>query len=468
METVHARRAVLLSVVGLGLVLGAGAPTSALALTKSLIGGGAQAAEQEVAAEGDAAGEAESVEPSELTDGTFDATVTFEGGSVPATVVVSGGAVVQVQLAGGDQASAAADVAATNETSSVAGVLQQVATATGAADANDAGEPAQDAVSGQAAAATSTYLDGSYVVPVQTSTGDSSLTIGIQGNCLSELSTADGGGAISLGTLYAALVECAVEAGGAYHDGTYTAEGKGIGGKFGVTVTIEGGVIASVAVGDNSETQGIGSKAIEQLPELIVEANGTEGVDGVSGASVTSKAIFSAVEECLAEAGGFSADASFAFSGDGVYTANIASPSGDVELTVGVSGGYISDIYFTPDASSILYSDFTAAVYSCADASARAWKQANTATYTDGIYTAEGKGIGGKFGVTVTIEGGVIASVAVGDNSETQGIGSKAIEQLPELIVEANGTDGVDGVSGASVTSSAIFSAVEDCLAQAS
>ena len=88
-----------------------------------------------------------------------------------------------------------------------------------------------------------------------------------------------------------------------YADGTYTAEGKGIGGKVPVTVTVSGGVIIDVTVGDNSETQGIGSKAIEQLPALIVEANGTEGVDAVSGASVTSKAIFTAVEDCLEQAG---------------------------------------------------------------------------------------------------------------------------------------------------------------------
>ena len=43
----------------------------------------------------------------------------------------------------------------------------------------------------------------------------------------------------------------------------------------------------------------------------------------------------------------------------------------------------------------------------------------------------------------------MITAVEVGDNSETQGIGSKAIEQLPAEIVEANGIDGVDGVSGA-------------------
>ena len=88
-------------------------------------------------------------------------------------------------------------------------------------------------------------------------------------------------------------------AAGAYADGTYEGTGKGMGGDVPVTVTVEGGVITAVEVGDNSETQGIGSKAVEQLPAEIVAANGTEGVDGVSGASVTSKAIFTAVEEAL-------------------------------------------------------------------------------------------------------------------------------------------------------------------------
>lgn len=91
-----------------------------------------------------------------------------------------------------------------------------------------------------------------------------------------------------------------------------------------------------------------------------------------------------------------------------------------------------------------------------------------TATYADGTCTACGKGIGGDVPVTVVIRQGKIASVEIGENSETQGIGSHAIEQLPALIVEAGGTDGVDGVSGATITSKAIFVAVDDCLSQAS
>ena len=102
-----------------------------------------------------------------------------------------------------------------------------------------------------------------------------------------------------------------------------------------------------------------------------------------------------------------------------------------------------------------------------ADEKAADTKDAAAATLKDGEYKASSKGIGGNVPVTVTIKDGKIAKVEVGENSETEGIGSKAIEQLPSAIVAANGTEGVDAVSGASVTSKAIFTAVEDCLAQA-
>ena len=82
-------------------------------------------------------------------------------------------------------------------------------------------------------------------------------------------------------------------------DGTYSGDGKGIGGTVPVTVTVAGGVITAVEVGDNSETDGIGTKAIAELPAAIVAANGTEGVDTVSGATITSKAILTAVDAAL-------------------------------------------------------------------------------------------------------------------------------------------------------------------------
>ena len=70
-----------------------------------------------------------------------------------------------------------------------------------------------------------------------------------------------------------------------------------------VEVTADATTIYSITVTEQNETQGIGTNAIEQLPSAIVAANGVEGVDGVSGATITSNAIFDAVTDCLAQAG---------------------------------------------------------------------------------------------------------------------------------------------------------------------
>ena len=86
-------------------------------------------------------------------------------------------------------------------------------------------------------------------------------------------------------------------------DGTYVGAGSGIGGQVPVTVTLDAdGKIASVEIGENSETEGIGSKAIEQLPEQFVglsTAEEIDAVDGVSGASITSKAIKGGIKAAL-------------------------------------------------------------------------------------------------------------------------------------------------------------------------
>ncbi len=85
---------------------------------------------------------------------------------------------------------------------------------------------------------------------------------------------------------------------------------------------------------------------------------------------------------------------------------------------------------------------------------------------SDGTYQATRNGIAGPIEVSVEVSGGRVSSVTVGDNSETEGIGTIAIEQLPDEIVSANGLD-VDVVAGATHTSMAILRAVQDCLDQA-
>ena len=311
--------------------------------------------------------------------------------------------------------------------------------------------------------------------------------------------------------------EAEAEAGPWYNDGSYTAEGKGIGGKVPVTVEVKDGKVATVTVGDNSETHGIGSKAIEQLPEAIVAANGTEGVDAVSGATVTSKAIFTAVDEALEQAGttdvapaGAEAEEPAAEAdalADGTYTSSARCSVGIVPVTVTYEDGKAVRIEIEND-SALEEDDFKAvlaAIIGCrsqavraaveidrtavenavaaaefsvdtaieaASAAETAAPAAEPGTLTscvlaDGTYTASGKGFDGEVPVTVTIEGGKIASVTVGYNYATSGIGLMAINQLPSKIVAANGTEGVDAVSGATVTSKAIFTAVNSCLKQA-
>lgn len=77
--------------------------------------------------------------------------------------------------------------------------------------------------------------------------------------------------------------------------------------------------------------------------------------------------------------------------------------------------------------------------------------------------TGKAQGFGGEVTVEVTVDGDKIVEVTAKGDSETEGIGSKAIEELPGKIKEANSAD-VEGVSGATVTSNAIIDAVKSAL----
>ena len=82
-------------------------------------------------------------------------------------------------------------------------------------------------------------------------------------------------------------------------DGTYTATGRGINGDIPVTVEIKDGKIASVTADVAGETAGLGQTAGPAICDSIVAANGTAGVDVVSGSTITSEGILKAVNECI-------------------------------------------------------------------------------------------------------------------------------------------------------------------------
>ena len=83
---------------------------------------------------------------------------------------------------------------------------------------------------------------------------------------------------------------------------TATGTGQGIDGNVVVEIEADANTIYSVTVLEQNETPGIGSVAVEKLPDAIVAANSI-AVDGISGATVTSTAIKTAITEALTSAG---------------------------------------------------------------------------------------------------------------------------------------------------------------------
>lgn len=88
---------------------------------------------------------------------------------------------------------------------------------------------------------------------------------------------------------------------GTWKDGTYCRKTEGKNGFFDVTVIIEEGKLGKIEIGENDETAGKGDVAIDTLPSEMISAQSVN-VDGVTGATVTSNAIKTAVAECLEEA----------------------------------------------------------------------------------------------------------------------------------------------------------------------
>ena len=80
------------------------------------------------------------------------------------------------------------------------------------------------------------------------------------------------------------------------------ASAQGMNGEVKVKVTISDYKITEVKVDAANETPGIGSKAAEQLPKLMVD-NNTYNVDAITGATITSNAIKNAAEEAIGRMG---------------------------------------------------------------------------------------------------------------------------------------------------------------------
>lgn len=76
---------------------------------------------------------------------------------------------------------------------------------------------------------------------------------------------------------------------GIYKPGTYSAKASGIG-EVTVTMTFDANRIIDVVLDVSHETPGIGQAAADTLKKNLMAAQAAE-IDGVSGATITSKAV---------------------------------------------------------------------------------------------------------------------------------------------------------------------------------
>lgn len=118
-----------------------------------------------------------------------------------------------------------------------------------------------------------------------------------------------------------------------YNDGTYEATVDAAHGPLSVEVTVADGVISDVVVTEHSETEGLTDPAVTDLPTEIVESNSTDVVV-VSGATVTSNAVKSAVDEAL-----FAAATS--------YQVTVQGHNGPMTVVAAVEDGTITNVEVT-------------------------------------------------------------------------------------------------------------------------
>lgn len=120
-----------------------------------------------------------------------------------------------------------------------------------------------------------------------------------------------GGAALAASTAILGLAGCtqqtpaetpAAEAAGIYKPGTYSASAEGMGTVI-VKATFDANNITNIDLDVSGETESIGQAAKDELIKQAMAAQGAE-IDGVSGATITTNAVKTALKNCIAQAKG--------------------------------------------------------------------------------------------------------------------------------------------------------------------
>lgn len=192
-------------------------------------------------------------------------------------------------------------------------------------------------------------------------------------------------------------------------------EAEGFGGPVQAEVTVAGDKIIALSLTGEGETPEIGGAAMSSLTEAITAAQTLEGVDAVSGATITSEAVFSAVKSAM-----------------GIETAEEETEAEETKAE-----------------------------------ETKAEETEAVKEELEGALTGTAKGFGGEIQAQAVVdENGTITALILTGEGETPEIGGTAMEELTGAILEKGTVEGVDAVSGATVTSEGVFAAVKAALEQ--
>lgn len=238
------------------------------------------------------------------------------------------------------------------------------------------------------------------------------------------------------------------------------ATGKGFGGAVPVIIALDNeGTILNAAFLKNEESPGYGQKLVDGsadgpafVQSLVGKADSValheDGVDGVTGATISSKAVINAVNS------GLSAFAEVAKGAAPVEEAKF-DPEAFINEALPEAEGAFEDVEPAGEKVTAVR------------------RATNGAGYA---ITATGKGVVGEVPALVVVDAeGVIRKVAFLENQESPGYGEKLWDgseeglSFAESLVGKSGTvalheDGVDGISEATLSSQAAVSAVNSAL----
>ena len=293
----------------------------------------------------------------------------------------------------------------------------------------------------------------------------------------------------------------------AYTPGTYEASADGLMGPVTVTVTVSESEITELVIDASGETPELGGAAAEMLQGSILAAQSI-GVDGMSGATITSDAVKQAVEKALEQARGGGAEAAapaaaatgfvpgnyvgegkgysetepvkvtITVDEKGVITAAHIEGAGEEPFGIPQFETYAMALLGRTDGEIDAVAGATMTRDGVAEAVSKALEQAKGSTseapaaeaagftFTPGTYEATADGYNGPMTVSVTYGEDKIEAIDIVSSVETEHVGDVAFDiMIPEML-QANGS-GVDGVSGATFSTRALRTAVNATAEQA-